>query len=163
MLKNLFYDVAASARGRQVDDALVFAAPELEHQAAGSELKSAVYKDITEGEEPRGIGIGLGPCEQFLVGVARVDHHRDIILLELLAELSEGSRLTEGLAPRKGDALEQWIAPVAPEELISIDKGTGGKVVGLGIVASGAAMGAALGKDYEAQARPVDNGILCDA
>ena len=98
--------------------------------------------------------------EQLLQGVAGVAPYVQAQGVGLPGQLRAGCGLLHGIAPGEGQPVQQGIGPHLRHDGIRVHRTAPGKVVGLGIVAARAVVGAALGEHRVTEARPVHDGVI---
>ena len=143
-----------------VDKPLVGASAEQQRQRALRDIEPSVHQHIKDTQQFSDVLLAPGLFQQFLERPAAVAHQVFSSGFEAAPQLVERFRLAERLAAGEGHAAAQRIFHAHFIERVGGGELPGGEVVGLGIMAAFAVMGAALHENHEAQPGSVYDGIL---
>ena len=119
--------------------------------------KGAVNQDVGFLQQHPPAVFGRGPPQELLQGVAGEGHHVLAQRVDPPGQRGAGVRLGKGLPARQGEALEHRILLKGGDQAVDLAVVAATRVMGGGVVAAGAAMGAALGEDDKADAGAVDD------
>ena len=157
------HDMAFHQALRDVDDPLVGGAAELDVERALGHDERTVNQDVRIGkqvQERRGF---VPVLLQIFERVSRKDYEVQAAVLDFAGKRNERRRLVHRVATAKSDAVEQRVLVNHRKDFVDFDKMPAVEIVRLRILAAGAIVVAALGKDGHADTGTVHERFGLDA
>ena len=156
-------DVPLFSRSLYIDDPLIAATAKAKGKISLGFYESSVDEDIAQGKKPFNSGGFCGHLQQFLVGISGEDGDVQTAFFHFLGKRKKGLRLAKRFSAGEGDPGEKRVLSDFSHDgrnlgVLSLSEG-----MSLRVMATGAAVGAALVVNGKANSRAVYDGLPDDA